>query len=246
MFDNINNAQKFFFEYYNNVDASGCPLCKRHFQTKRYIYNHILLHCPVTDNAELSPQLLSQIYHESTNTKKKTPTKRTPCLIWSNFVKFISWEKDIKEGIRYNILLQSGAIVTVRNVELLKSRSGERIAKQGYRLRKRGLLEHSTINSPATYTTATILTTAKVPPNNKIISKSTSKRITSSNSPAHSIPSLYPGASDSSSQAWIVSKITLTAGRIKQLKSTMNKWSELSGGQSVINLLQQGETWFRV
>lgn len=250
MFDTINNAKEYFLEYSNTVDANGCPLCKRSFITKRYVSTHILLHCPITDNTPLSPQLLSQLYQDitTTNTNRKASTARPRCLIWSGFVSFLSWEKDPQEGLIYEIQLRSGSVVRVRNVDLLRSRSGETLAKKGYRLRKIGQLKerspHLPVLAPYTIEITAPQVDISLPSPPQMVSEPPR---TLPNPPlfpiATKVPALYPGSLDPRSVEWIISRITLSSGRIKQLRSSINKWIESARGPSVGVLLQNGESF---
>jgi hypothetical protein len=252
MFDNIDNVKEYFLEYSNTVDASGCPLCKRCFNTKRYIPTHILLHCPVADNTPLSPQLLSQLYNEINTTnhirRSSRAVVRSPCLIWSQFAKFLSWEKDPSDGLIYEIQLRSGSVVRVRNVDLLRSRSGESLSKKAYRLRKRGLLRNRPSQPPMIPTiigdqAPEMMDLPPQTPLPQIVSRPPTQLSNAPLFPVVSNPSLYPGSLDPRSLEWIISRITLTAARIKQLRSSINKWAESASGRSVGLLLQNGESF---
>lgn len=246
MFDTVNNATEYFLEYSNTVDANGCPLCKRCFNTKRYIPTHILLHCPVADNTPLSPQLLSQLYKDiNTTNNNRRSIVRPPCLIWSGFAKFLSFAKDPEEGLIYEIQFRSGSVVRVRNVDLLQSRSGESLSKKGYRLRKRGLLKELSTDLPILPSPTMEAAISTLHNSVPLAVSHTPQRLRST--PLFPIipqmPVLYPGSLDQRSVEWIISRITLTSGRIKQLRSSISKWEESAQGRSVSLFLQNGESF---
>lgn len=257
MFENVDNTREYFNEYKNSVDNMGCPVCKRHFNTKRYISTHLKLHCPITDNLPISAEVLSQLYLEITNLPHRRRIQRSPCLIWTSFSKFLSFTRDPIEGIVYEVLLKDGSVGTVSNTQLLSSRSGSSLSKRGYRLRKKGTLpERLPLNSQAIptqqHSSQSITPITQVSNNSNIIISSNHIQLpriqnTNSNFPLFPIsttsPVLYPGGTDSRSIDFIISRITLNSTRIKSLKSTIAKWGSFISApiRSVCSLILQAE-----
>lgn len=244
MFSNVNNAKEYFQEYSNTVDASGCPLCKRHFKLKGYVPQHILLHCPIADSTPLSPQLLSQLYYETTNSINRSRSGRPPCTEWNSFSKFLSYSNNPEEGIIYEIEFENGSVSRVRNVSLLRSRSGVSLSKQGYRLRKKGRLpnkEFPTGSSPIAslpqppIPSVDLIGVPSLPPPTPQIPISKPPKVAPIPAPLFPsiplIPSVYPGSTNPRSIDYLLSRISLSSSRIKSIKSTISKWcSHISGG----------------
>jgi hypothetical protein len=233
-----------------------CPLCHRSYFRRRYIAHHIAVYCPEADRIPFPNSVISELYKECTNIIS-TGTRSSRCTEWSSANRIISWSKD--RGLTYEIEFKNGSISYVPATELLKSKSGSALAKLGYRLRRSGSIsERSYI---ATSTVAPVTVVDQVPIRTSIFNSDPvpvqvpqtaislpTTPITLPVAPLFPVqlpaPSVYPGYAHHKSIDYIISRITLTEGRIKSIKSTVTKWNQYTQGiRSVGTIIDQAENF---
>jgi hypothetical protein len=231
-----------------------CPLCHRSYTRSRYIAYHIAVYCPEADRMPFPNSVISELYKESTNIIS-TGSRSSTCTEWSSAKRIVSWSKD--QGLTYEIEFKNGSISYVRATELLKSKSGSALAKFGYRLRRSGSIpEQSSYSDRANQASIvvnespilSVFNSDPMPTHAQVVITHVEPSIILPVAPLFPvqppIPSIYPGFSNTKSVDYILSRITLTNGRLKCIKSTIAKWCEYSRGiRTVGSLLDQAENF---
>ena len=134
-----------------------CPLCDSAITTTNYIAKHISIYCNTAENIEektgFPRALLSQIF--VTIWKKKNGARKSKRLEKKQAdqfdtvvaIKSYSIVKDgLKDRIFYTLELSDGNNLLVSNSQLLKTKKGSSISKQGYRMRMKNKLSQLHLN----------------------------------------------------------------------------------------------------
>jgi hypothetical protein len=240
-----------------------CPLCHRSYTRRRYIAQHIAIHCPEADRIPFPNSIISELYKESTN-MITIGTRSSRCTEWSNVRSITGWNKD--QGLTYEIQLKNGSISYVAAKDLLKSKSGSALVKLGYRLRKSGSIPErsSTLDHTVqSHQPPRIIIRSSVFASDQVDTQVDPPEPVSTPIPMITLPvattipkeaplfpiippvsAIYPGCADPRSVEYILSRIVLTAGRIKCIRSTITKWHEYTRAiRSVGTLLDQAENY---